>query len=79
MRKSLSEATRKLGTTLILKCTKCGNLMLAAKEKKTKICTYCGTHVNLMQAQRLAAAPNAFEASEMLRKLKSEKGFNRKS
>ena len=52
--------------------------MLAAKEQKTKICPYCGTNVNLQKAQKVAAANTAFEASEMLRKLKSEQGFDRK-
>ena len=64
--------------TLIVKCSKCGGLMLTAKGQKTKICPYCGTHVNLMKAQKVASADNAFEASEILRKLKSEQGFEPK-
>jgi len=52
--------------------------MLSAKGQKTKICPYCGTHVNLLKAQKIAAASNAFEASEMLRKLKSEQKLNHK-
>ena len=52
--------------------------MLTAKEQKTKICPYCGTQVNLLKAQKVASAPNVFEASEMLRKLKSEHGFDPK-
>ena len=66
-----------MGTTLIIKCTKCAGLMLTAKAQKTKICPYCGTNVNLLKAQRVAAANTAFEASEMLRILKSEKGFTK--
>ncbi len=76
--KSLSEAARKMTVTLIVKCTKCSGYMLSAQKQKTKICPYCGTHVNLQRALRVAAANTAFEASEMLRKLKSEQGFNRK-
>jgi hypothetical protein len=53
--------------------------MLTTKGQKTKICPYCGAHVNLLQAQKIASASNAFEASEILRKLKSEQGFNRKT
>ena len=68
-----------MGATLIVKCTKCGGLMLTAKGQKTKICPYCGTHVNLLRAQKVAAANNAFEASEMLRRLKSEEGLNHKA
>jgi uncharacterized Zn finger protein (UPF0148 family) len=64
--------------TLIVKCPKCGGLMLTGKGQKTKICPYCGTQVNLLKAQKVASAANAFEASEMLRKLKSEQGFNPK-
>jgi len=67
-----------MGTTLIIKCTQCAGLMLSAKGQKTKICPYCGTHVNLLKAQKIAAASNAFEASEMLRKLKSEQKLNHK-
>jgi len=50
--------------------------MLSPLNQKTKLCPYCGTKVNLNRVQRVAAADNAFEASEMLRKLKSERGFN---
>jgi len=68
----------KMGTTLIVKCTQCGGLTLTAKAQKTKICPYCGTQINLMRAQKVAAANTALEASEMLRKLKSEQKQNRK-
>jgi acetyl-CoA carboxylase beta subunit len=78
MMKSLSEANHKMGATLIIKCTQCAGLMLTAKGQKTKICPYCGTHVNLLKAQKVAAASNAFEASEMLRKLKNEQKLNHK-
>lgn len=78
MMKSLSEANHKMGATLIVKCTQCGGLTLTAKAQKTKICPYCGTNINLMHAQRVAAASTAFEASEMLRKLKNEQKLNHK-
>jgi len=64
--------------TLIVKCPKCSGYMLTTKGQKTKICPYCGANVNLQKAQRIAAANTAFEASEILRKLKSERGFDRK-
>jgi predicted nucleic acid-binding Zn-ribbon protein len=67
-----------MAPTLIVKCIKCGGYMLTAKEQKTKICPYCGANVNLQKAQRIAAANSAVEASEILRKLKSERGFDRK-
>jgi hypothetical protein len=62
--------------TLIVKCPKCGGLMLTARGQKTKICPYCGLQVNLLKAQKVASAVNAFEASEILRKLKSDQGFS---
>ncbi|MCL4429406.1 MAG: DUF1922 domain-containing protein [Chloroflexi bacterium] len=67
----------KMGATAIVKCTKCGGLMLTGKAQKTKVCPYCGANVNLMRAQRVAAANTAAEASEILRKLKSERGFSK--
>ena len=67
-----------MGATLIVKCTKCGGLILCAVGQKTKICPYCGTNVNLQKTRKVASANNAFEASEMMRKLKSEQKINRK-
>jgi predicted RNA-binding Zn-ribbon protein involved in translation (DUF1610 family) len=66
-----------VGTTVIVKCTKCGGFMLVAKEQKTKICPYCGTNVNLLRAQKVASANTAMEASEILKNLKKEKGFTK--
>jgi DNA-directed RNA polymerase subunit RPC12/RpoP len=67
----------KMGVTVIVKCTHCGGLVLAAKAQKTKLCPYCGTKINLLKAQKVAASNTALEASEILRKLKSEKGFTK--
>lgn len=63
---------------LILKCTKCGGYILAKHAQKTKICPYCGTNINLQKAIRVAATENAFDASEIIKRLKAEKGFNHK-
>jgi hypothetical protein len=65
-----------LGATVIAKCTKCQGLLLAAKGQKTKTCPYCGAKVNMVAARKVASAPTAFEASEMLKKLKAKKGFS---
>ncbi len=65
--------------TLIVKCPQCGGLMLITKGQKTKICPYCGALVILLKAQKIACASNAFEASELLRKLKREQGFGPKA
>jgi len=77
MWKRLSEANPKMTATNIAKCTKCGGYLLATQKQKTKICPYCGAHINLQKAQLVAAAKDAFEASEILRRLKAEKGFSR--
>ena len=68
-----------MAPTLIMKCTKCGGYMLSTKAQKTKLCPYCNTRVNLERAQRIAATGSASEASELLRKLKSERGFDHKN
>jgi DNA-directed RNA polymerase subunit RPC12/RpoP len=64
-----------MGITNIIKCTKCQGFILAEKDQKTKTCPYCSTKVNLSSAQKVASANTAMEASEILKHLKSEKGF----
>jgi acetyl-CoA carboxylase beta subunit len=66
-----------LKPTLIVKCPNCQGLMLTSKEQKTKVCPYCGKNVNLQKAQRIAAAKDPFEASEILKQLKSQQGFKK--
>ena len=67
-----------MGATLIVKCTKCGGLTLTAKAQKTKVCPYCGTKIDIVRAQKIAAANSALEASEILRKLKNQQKQNHK-
>jgi hypothetical protein len=50
---------------------------MAANDQKTRTCPYCGARVDIGRAKKVASAKNAFEASEMLRDLKSRKGFSR--
>ena len=64
--------------TLIVTCNRCGGLFLAADSQKTKTCPYCGTRVDVRRAKKVASAKSAFEASEILRDIKSRKGFSRK-
>jgi hypothetical protein len=66
-----------MGPTLIIECSRFGNLFLAADNQKTRTCPYCGTRVNVRKAKKIASATNAYEASEMLREIKSRKGFSR--
>lgn len=66
-----------MGLTLIVVCSRCGGLLMAADDQKTRTCPYCGSRVDVRRAKKVASAKNAFEASEILRDLKSRKGFNR--
>jgi hypothetical protein len=50
---------------------------MAAADQKTRTCPYCGTRVDVRRAKKVASAKSAFEASEMLRDIKSQKGFSR--
>jgi DNA-directed RNA polymerase subunit RPC12/RpoP len=66
-----------MGPTSIIVCKRCGGLFLAAESQKTRTCPYCNTRVDVRKAKKVASAKNAFEASEMLREIKSRKGFSR--
>jgi len=57
---------------LIVVCGKCGGLLLARVEQKTRTCPYCGFKVDLDKARKVASAGTAQEASTILRKLKNE-------
>jgi DNA-directed RNA polymerase subunit RPC12/RpoP len=48
---------------------------MAGKDQNTRTCPYCGSRINLRKAKKIASATSAFEASEILRDLKSRKGF----
>jgi DNA-directed RNA polymerase subunit RPC12/RpoP len=65
-----------MGATSIIVCNRCGRFFLAADNHKTRTCPYCNSRVDVRKAKKLASAKTAFEASQMLRKLKSRKGFN---
>ena len=57
---------------LIVVCGKCGGFLLARVEQKTRTCPYCGSKVTLDKAKKIASAGNAYEASKILGKLKSD-------
>ncbi len=63
--------------TVIVVCNRCGGLLMAAVDQKTRTCPYCGSRLNLHEAKRVASAENPFKASEVLREIKRRKGFNR--
>jgi DNA-directed RNA polymerase subunit RPC12/RpoP len=66
-------------SSLIVVCGKCGRLLLAKAEQKTRTCPYCGFKVLVDKAKKVASAKNAYEASEILRKLKSNAIQRKKS
>ena len=59
-------------TTEVVACSRCGGLLLAKADQKTRTCPYCGSKVALDRAKKVASAEDAFEASKILRKLKTE-------
>jgi uncharacterized Zn finger protein (UPF0148 family) len=63
-----------MASTLIVVCPRCGGLLLAKTETKTRTCPYCGHTVVVQKARKLASAKTASEASIILRKMKSEAG-----
>jgi DNA-directed RNA polymerase subunit RPC12/RpoP len=65
--------------TLIVECGKCGGLLMAKEDQKTRTCPYCGFQVNVFKVKKLASARNAYEASEILKNLKSEASRRQKS
>jgi len=62
---------------LIVVCGKCGGFLLAKAEQRTRTCPYCGFKVLVEKAKKVASAKNAYEASEILRKLKSDASAKR--
>jgi hypothetical protein len=76
MWKSLSLETPAMTTTFIIECNHCSGLLLAAINQKTRTCPYCGTKVDLHKTRRIAKAENAFDASEILRKIKAQRQTN---
>jgi DNA-directed RNA polymerase subunit RPC12/RpoP len=63
---------------VIVVCGKCGGFLLAKAEQRTRTCPYCGFKVLVEKAKKVASAKNAYEASEILRKLKSDASAKRK-
>ena len=57
---------------LVVVCSRCGGLLLARDEQKTRTCPHCGFKLDLGKARKVASAGTAQEASTILRKLKNE-------
>jgi DNA-directed RNA polymerase subunit RPC12/RpoP len=62
---------------LIIECNRCGGLLLSSKDQKTKNCIYCGSRIMVYKAKKLGLAKNAYEASNMLKKFKTKKRFDK--
>jgi len=60
---------------LIITCANCGGLLIAKAGQKTKTCPYCGLKVEVYEALKVASAKTAYEASSILRNLKSAKNI----
>jgi DNA-directed RNA polymerase subunit RPC12/RpoP len=59
-------------STLVVVCSRCGGLLLAKADQKTRTCPYCGAKVDMEKAKTVASAANAYEASGILRRLKND-------
>lgn len=63
----------------IVVCSKCGGLLAAKAEQKTRICPYCGFKILLDKSKHVAVANNAREASMILKRLKRKAAEKRRS
>jgi len=58
---------------VVIFCYKCGQLLLANTNQKTRQCPYCETRLDLDKTKKVASAKTAQEASILIRALKKEK------
>ncbi|MCW4009591.1 MAG: DUF1922 domain-containing protein [Candidatus Bathyarchaeota archaeon] len=65
-----------MAPTCIYECPNCNGLMLATEKQKTRTCPYCSKRIKLNKAKCLASAKDAFQASFMLKKIKTQKQSN---
>jgi DNA-directed RNA polymerase subunit RPC12/RpoP len=66
-----------VGLTFVVVCARCGGLLLAKAEQKTRTCPYCGSTVVLEKAKKIASAKTTLEASTLLQRLKKEAATRR--
>jgi LSD1 subclass zinc finger protein len=57
---------------LIIKCSSCGNVLLAKRGQKTKYCFFCNTKLKMSRVRILAEAPTSFKASQIARIIKNK-------
>lgn len=68
---------KNVGLTFVVVCARCGGLLLAKVEQKTRTCPYCGSKVVLEKAKKVASAKTTLEASTLLQRLKQEAAARR--
>jgi len=61
-----------MAPTFVIICARCGGLLLAKADQKTRECPHCGYTIIVEKAGKLGSANSANEASLLLRKIKSE-------
>jgi DNA-directed RNA polymerase subunit RPC12/RpoP len=66
-----------MASTIIVVCGRCGGLLMAKADQKTRTCPYCGSRVDVDKARKVASAKSANEASIILRRLKSDAATRR--
>ena len=64
---------------VIVVCSKCGGLLAAKAEQKTRTCPYCGFKILLEKSKHVASANDAREASRILKILKRKAAEKRRS
>jgi DNA-directed RNA polymerase subunit RPC12/RpoP len=68
---------KEVGLTFVVVCARCGGLLLAKVEQKTRTCPYCGSTVILEKARKMGSARTTLEASTLLQRLKEEAATRR--
>lgn len=57
---------------LVVACTSCGRFLLAASDKRTRSCPYCGKRVRIEDARVIARSESAREARLVLQEAKTQ-------
>jgi DNA-directed RNA polymerase subunit RPC12/RpoP len=58
---------------LVLQCSNCRRFLLAASDKRTRTCPYCGKRLVIGEERVVARSENAEEARLVLQELKIQK------
>ena len=58
---------------VVITCYKCGQLLLAKTDQRTRQCPYCEARLVLDKTKKIASVKTAQEASVLIRALKRKK------